>query len=124
MGGNALTWQVDVETPSPSRMSSERSTQEGPDHTGYAVCASYEASVDRSFFEWHCVGTDDLSSGKDASRAQSSNCSPYYQCGRLRGGSANERANFEHSESRQEHPFNAELSVEFAKEKLKGASGE
>lgn len=104
-------------------MIGERSAQEGPDDAGYAVCASYKTSVDGSFLEWHCVGVDDLSSGEDASRTQSSDCSSHNQSNGSGRCSADEGTNFEQGECSQKHPLDVELTVELAKEKLEGAGG-
>ena len=105
-------------------MFGKRSTQEWSNNASNAISATNEPRINGPFLQWHRIGTDYLRSRKDPRRTESSNRSPNDKGHRIWRGAANQGTEFEKGECAEENPFDVEVAVEFAEEKLKGAGGE
>ena len=105
-------------------MASGGSTQKRSNDAGNDTGATNKARVNSPFLKRHPISADNLCPGENAGRNESSNRSPNDKPHRIRGGATHEGTKFEQGEGGEKSPLYAEVSIEFAEEKLGCAGGE
>lgn len=116
--------QVNVEAPSPSQVVSESTAHERTGDRGNTVHGANDTHVARALLERNTAVDDEESSGEDARSTETSDGTAENETDRVRGGSADERSEFEQEDGAKEDPFDRVVGVEFTEDEGDGAGGE